>query len=341
MLARLVPKVSEIMSRFLSRRSDVAFISSSGGHLELLKDISESMPADSTLWITIDDARAGALRHEGRAVYTLPRLDKQNLNTQNPLRSLLLAWRLRPRVVITSGAGMVIVFCVCARLLGSRLFFVETMARISNPSLTGRLLARIADQVFVQWPELLQAYPKATLCRPLLLEGIQTERREGTGTFVSLGTHDVPFDRLLAMVDDAVEAGLLPQPIATQSGPSTYNARNFTLTPWLSRDEFANAIANSHYVIGHAGAALTSSALRAGRKPLLLPRRGSLDEHVDDHQMQLANKLAELGLAISLGETITTTDVEAADAAVPAECLFSHEHGAHLGKAVSHAVDTA
>jgi UDP-N-acetylglucosamine--N-acetylmuramyl-(pentapeptide) pyrophosphoryl-undecaprenol N-acetylglucosamine transferase len=336
MLAHLLARTSDAMSRVLPRRSDVAFASSSGGHLELLKEVSKPASGISALWVTIDDARAESLRVEGRTVHTLPRFDKQNLNVKNPLRSPLLAWRLRPRVVVTSGAGVVIVFCVCARLLGSRLLFVETMARVSSPSHTGRVLARIADQVFVQWPDLLLAYPKATLCRPLLLEGIQTERAEGVGTFVSLGTHDAPFDRLLAMVDDAVEAGVLPRPLLAQSGSSVYGARNFHLTPWLSRDEFSDAISNSRYVIGHAGAALASAALKNGRKPLLLPRRKRFGEHVDDHQIELANKLAELGLALSLGDRISKSDLRIADESLPPATALST--GVNLGDAINRAI---
>jgi UDP-N-acetylglucosamine transferase subunit ALG13 len=56
-------------------------------------------------------------------------------------------------------------------------------------------------------------------------------------------------------------------------------------------------------IISHGGAGFISATVRAGRKPLVLPRRGSLGEHVDDHQVAMVAKLASLGLVVSLDAT--------------------------------------
>jgi UDP-N-acetylglucosamine:LPS N-acetylglucosamine transferase len=67
----------------------------------------------------------------------------------------------RPDVVITTGAGIVVFFCVSAKLLGAKLIFIESMARIERPTLTARMLYPFADLFFVQWPGLLKYFPKA------------------------------------------------------------------------------------------------------------------------------------------------------------------------------------
>jgi UDP-N-acetylglucosamine:LPS N-acetylglucosamine transferase len=51
--------------------------------------------------------------------------------------------------------------CALARLLGIKVIFVETGSRVTALSLTGRLMYRIANLFFVQWPDLVQRYPKA------------------------------------------------------------------------------------------------------------------------------------------------------------------------------------
>ena len=62
----------------------------------------------------------------------------------------------------------------------------------------------------------------------------------------------------------------------------------------------------------HAGAGIISAALAAGRKPIVVPRRAALGEHVDDHQHQLASKLADWDLVVPVQRRITEGDVASA-----------------------------
>ena len=74
------------------------------------------------------------------------------------LRNLVVAWRLigelRPKVMVTTGAGVAVPFAWIARLRGATIVYVESLARIDGPSLTYRLIAPIAERRYVQWPEL-------------------------------------------------------------------------------------------------------------------------------------------------------------------------------------------
>lgn len=67
----------------------------------------------------------------------------------------------RPDVVITTGAGIVVFFCIFAKLLGAKLIFIESMARIERPTMTARFLYPFSDLFIVQWPNLLKYFPKA------------------------------------------------------------------------------------------------------------------------------------------------------------------------------------
>ena len=72
-----------------------------------------------------------------------------------------IAVRERPDVVISTGAGVVVFFCVFARMLGAKLIFIESMAKIERPTLTARFLYPFANLFIVQWPGLLRFFPKA------------------------------------------------------------------------------------------------------------------------------------------------------------------------------------
>ena len=75
--------------------------------------------------------------------------------------SIYYAMLERPDVIITTGASVVVFFCIFAKLLGAKLIFIESMAKVNRPTLTAKLLYPFADLFIVQWPELLRFFPKA------------------------------------------------------------------------------------------------------------------------------------------------------------------------------------
>jgi len=79
----------------------------------------------------------------------------------NIWQSFWLVMKSRPELVISTGAGMVVPTCLIAMFFGARLVFVETAARVTTPSRTGKFLYRFADEFYVQWEPLLKVYPKA------------------------------------------------------------------------------------------------------------------------------------------------------------------------------------
>jgi len=79
----------------------------------------------------------------------------------NIWQSFWLVVKNRPELVISTGAGMVVPTCLIAKFLGAKLVFIETAARVTTPSRTGKFLYRFADEFYVQWEPLLKVYPKA------------------------------------------------------------------------------------------------------------------------------------------------------------------------------------
>lgn len=296
-------------------REDAVFAASAGGHLDLLRVLApEVLPGREPVWVTSSTPRGQALRDSAADVELLPEYERSPLRAvQNLLAAARLVVRRRPRTVVTSGAGVVAPFCLMARLAGARLVFVETMARVNSPSMTARLLSRVAARVLVQWPELAPALPRAVVCRPTLLENLVDGRLpSGSGTFVAVGTHSQPFTRLLAIVSRAIDEGVLPGPLRAQLGSAAWSAPGAEVSPHMSRDELEAAMDSAAVVICHGGAGIISSALAAGHRPIVVPRRAALGEHVDDHQYQLTRKLAEWGLVVPVEERMTAGDVQAA-----------------------------
>ena len=70
-------------------------------------------------------------------------------------------FREKPKVVVTTGALISFPFCLYGKLIGAKVVYIETFARVNDRSLTGRLVYPIADLFLVQWESLLEFYPKA------------------------------------------------------------------------------------------------------------------------------------------------------------------------------------
>jgi beta-1,4-N-acetylglucosaminyltransferase len=138
------------------------WVCSSGGHLVELMQLKDVAPTGDRLWVTFDTADARSLLAGESVVYAH---HPTNRNAGNLLRNLVLAFRVcrrvRPTSVITTGAGVAVPFCYLARVFGARVVYIESFARVSRPSLSGRLIHPIANGFFVQWPELCRSYRKA------------------------------------------------------------------------------------------------------------------------------------------------------------------------------------
>jgi UDP-N-acetylglucosamine:LPS N-acetylglucosamine transferase len=86
----------------------------------------------------------------------------------NLLQSVALMARVRPHLVVTTGAGIAIPCALIGKLFGAKLIMVDTVACVSDLSKTGRCLYRYADLFIVQWPELCKKYPKAVYAGSVL-----------------------------------------------------------------------------------------------------------------------------------------------------------------------------
>ena len=98
-----------------------------------------------------------------------------------------------------------------------------------------------------------------------------------------------PFDRLVRIVDDAAPG--LPMPVVAQVGKGRYRPRNMEWHPFLGPVAFARLVADCSLIVSHAGIGTVVVAQRFGKPLILFPRRGTLGEHVNDHQLATVQAL--------------------------------------------------
>lgn len=143
-------------------RVDVLLVCSSGGHLLQLHALGSAWQDLSRAWVTFDKSDGRSLLAEERVFFAHGPTNRSIKNLiRNAFLSFRLLRRLRPRVIVTTGAGVAVPFAWVGRLFGAVVVYIESIARIDEPSLSCRLIAPVAGRLYVQWPELLEALPQA------------------------------------------------------------------------------------------------------------------------------------------------------------------------------------
>ena len=127
---------------------------SGGGHWEQLMMLRPAFAAHDIRYATTDPAVAQRHGIEGAAI--LP-----DCNQHTPIKALacvlaamLLVLRIRPHVVISTGAAPGFLCILAGRLVGARTLFVDSIANADELSLCGRLSKRLAHTCLTQWEHL-------------------------------------------------------------------------------------------------------------------------------------------------------------------------------------------
>lgn len=142
----------------------LCFVSSSGGHWEELLCLKPVADENDTFYVTEKGGQSDDFKNE--KIYLFGRINRKEL-LFIPRFLVLFCFALgvmfkeRPDAVITTGALLSYPFCVIAKVMGKKVIYIESFARVHKASLTGRLVYKLSDLFIVQWEEMTKIYPKA------------------------------------------------------------------------------------------------------------------------------------------------------------------------------------
>ena len=111
--------------------------------------------------------------------------------------------------------------------------------------------------------------------------------------FVTVGTERFPFDRLIRAVDE-LKSELQGESVFIQTGSGTYTP-SFPHARVRPFGEAYEKIREARIVISHAGAGTLLMCSDLGKVPIMMARKRSFGEHVDDHQLMFAKRMVERG----------------------------------------------
>lgn len=116
---------------------------------------------------------------------------------------------------------------------------------------------------------------------------------------VTVGTEQFPFNRLMSWIQVMAKRGFISEEVVVQYGSSTTVPTGVRSYPLLAPEQFQALTKQARIIIGHCGEG-TILVLSATAKPyILVPRSQKFKEHIDDHQIELAEALAQFDVPIA------------------------------------------
>jgi UDP-N-acetylglucosamine:LPS N-acetylglucosamine transferase len=142
----------------------ICFAASSGGHYEQLLMLKPIMEKYDSFVITEETLYKTEIKNE--KMYFVKQVNRKEKTfiprmIVNTIRSLKIYLKEKPDVVICTGVLATIPICLISKLAGKKLIYIESFAKVTSATQSGKLLYRFADQFYVQWPQMLEIFPKA------------------------------------------------------------------------------------------------------------------------------------------------------------------------------------
>ncbi len=109
--------------------------------------------------------------------------------------------------------------------------------------------------------------------------------------FVTVGTHEQPFNRLIEYIDNLVGKNIITEEVIMQIGYSTYEPKHCKFSKLMPYQEMVQHISDARIVITHGGPASFIMPLQIGKIPVVVPRQKKFNEHVNNHQLEFCNEV--------------------------------------------------
>lgn len=145
-----------------NKTKKICLIASSGGHYDELIMLNKLTETFDIYKVT----EKTSYNYSEKNIYFLKQLNRKELFfiikfLWNVVLSIRIFFKENPDIIISTGALSVIPTYMVGKLFGKKLIFIESFAKISSPTLTGKLLYKFCDIFIIQWEDLKKFYPNA------------------------------------------------------------------------------------------------------------------------------------------------------------------------------------
>ena len=148
------------------KKKKVMFISSVGGHLTQMLELKSIFNDYDYVLITektdvtenlkdkynVDYLKYGSRHFWFRYIFVC---------IYNFFKTIYLFIKYRPKVIVTTGTHTAVLMCYIGWVFRRKIIFIESFAKRTSATLSGKIVYPIATTFVVQWETMLKFYPKA------------------------------------------------------------------------------------------------------------------------------------------------------------------------------------
>lgn len=113
--------------------------------------------------------------------------------------------------------------------------------------------------------------------------------------FVSLGTQDKSFIRLLEKLEDLIDKKIIQDEVIVQAGCTKFESKYMHIFDFIPMEKFNDYIIECDYMITHAGVGTIINGINHNKKVVAVARRVKYGEHENDHQVEITTKFSSTG----------------------------------------------
>ncbi len=140
----------------------ICIAASAGGHLSQALRVAEAYQSHPHFFVTTSRMAADQLGEDADVRFV------DEANRSNPFRLLRIIYRAfqivrseRPHVILSTGAAPGCLLCLVGKLYRAKIIWMDSLANVERMSLSGRIIARFADLLLVQWEDVAASSPRA------------------------------------------------------------------------------------------------------------------------------------------------------------------------------------
>lgn len=111
--------------------------------------------------------------------------------------------------------------------------------------------------------------------------------------FVTVGTHEQGFERLIEEVDRLKKDGIINEEVIIQKGYTKYEPKYCETYELIDYDKLQEYLTEARIIITHGGPASFIAPLAIGKIPIVVPRQKKFEEHVNDHQVEFVKQVVK------------------------------------------------
>ncbi|MBW2109202.1 MAG: hypothetical protein JRI36_11145 [Deltaproteobacteria bacterium] len=294
-----------------NRKIKLGLVCTIGGHFEQMTNLSDLYNRYDHFWITNRNKQTLTQLQSEKAYFVKEAHFKKPWIYLYQIPFILKPFiHENPTHIISTGSGRTaFIPFLLSRCFKVPFLHVDTFSRVEGYSKFGTFLLKLGHPLYSQWED--GSTPNVTFIGPVFKKTKPEEKTSGVPfVFVTVGTREEPFTRLLQAVDELLEKKIIKTKVVVQAGHTPYRSGRMEIFDFCTPSEIDGYIKNAEYVITQESAGIGTKCLKSNTKFLVMPRDYKYDElpAASDMKEDLHLKLESMGYTKVVSNTFELHD---------------------------------